>query len=297
MLQNLINQLNSPWNVIAWIALAAVVLVICWLLTKLNKTVFKRIQKKNNALHLLFLQHLISIFIVIGFIVLVVSSFAGMQSVWTTIFGGTAILSAVIAFAAQDVIKDILAGIMISAHRPFEIGDRITLDDGTAGIVEDMTLRHVVLKSTEALRIIVPNSVINTKSITNLSFKTDIRSVKFDYPVGYDSDLEKVKELIRKAVEESEYTVEGFEDKDGNKRYGDVYFMDLASSALMIRFIVYYLPTTPTEIVIDDVNSRVRKALLENGIEIPYNYINVVEKTEENKPKTKSAKSLFLDKT
>jgi len=278
MLLQFINDLEKPWNILAWIAMVIAVLLICLVLTKLNKLVFKHIQKKNNGLHLLFLQHLISILIVLGFIVLVVSSFAGVKSVWTTIFGGTAIVSAVIAFAAQDVIKDILAGIMISAHRPFEIGDRIVLEDGTAGIVEDMTLRHVVLRGIESTRYVIPNHIINAMRLSHFSFKTQTRSVTFKYSVGYDSDMDKVKEVIASAVESSEYSTDGFIDKDGNHRYGNVYFVEFADSALVMQVTVYYLATTPTEYVIDDVNVRVRKALIDNGIEIPYAYVNVVEK-------------------
>ena len=41
---------------------------------------------------------------------------------------------------------------------------------------------------------------------------------------------------------------------------------------------VYFEPTTPTEVVKSDINSRVKRALEESGIEIPYNYVNVVMK-------------------
>ena len=39
---------------------------------------------------------------------------------------------------------------------------------------------------------------------------------------------------------------------------------------------VYYEPTSPTEVVKDDINSRVKRALETNGIEIPYNYLNII---------------------
>ena len=280
MILKYINDLKSPWNVLVWIAVIIVMVAISLLLIKLNKTVFKHIQKKNNGLHLLFLQHLISIFIVIGFVVLVLSSLAGVQTVWTTIFGGTAIVSAVIAFAAQDVIKDILSGIMISAHRPFEEGDRIVLEDGTAGIVEDMTLRHVVLRGFESIRYVIPNHVINAMRVSNFSFKTTVRSLTFKFSVGYDSDMDTVKRAISSAVEESEYSIAGFTTADGVEKYGDVYFLAFADSALIMQVTVYYLPSTPSEKVLDDINVRVRNALIANDIEIPYNYVNVVEKSE-----------------
>lgn len=76
-------------------------------------------------------------------------------------------------------------------------------------------------------------------------------------------------------------------DKDGNAVYGNVYFMEFADSALIVQVTVYYLPSSPTEVVIDDINMRVRNALNAKGIEIPYNYLNVVEtKATKNAKKT-----------
>lgn len=280
MIAQYINDLASPWNALVWVALVIAVLSMCILITKLNNAIFKRIQRKNPGLHVMFLQHLISILIIIGFIVLVISSFAGVKTVWTTLFGGTAIISAVLAFAAQDVIKDVLAGMMISAHRPFKVGDRIVLEDGTTGIVEDITLRHVVLKNVESLRFVIPNHIINAMRLSNFSFKTITRSATFKFSLGYDSDMKLAKKVIAKAIESSQYTVDGFIDKDGTNHYGEVYFTSFADSALIVQVNVYYLPTTPTEKVMDDVNMRVREALIANNIEIPYNYVNVVEKSE-----------------
>ena len=278
MILNYINSLQKPWDIVTWIAIAIGILAVCFLLIRLNKLVFKRISKRSKGLHWLFFQHLISILIVLAFVVLVISSFAGVKTVWTTVFGGTAIVSAVAAFAAQDVIKDILAGIMMSANRPFEVGDRIILEDGTAGIVENITLRHIVLKGPESLRFVIPNHVINAMRLSNFSFKSKNRSVLLKFSVGYDSDPELVKKVIAKAVEKSEYSIEGYYDGEGNPCYGGVYFVEFADSALIMQVSVYYLPTTATEKVIDDINVRVKNALNDNGIEIPYNYLNVVER-------------------
>jgi gamma-glutamylcysteine synthetase len=62
----------------------------------------------------------------------VFSLFGGLDEMWKMMLGGTAIVSAIVAIAAQDVIDDILAGMMISLYKPFEIGNRIELEDGTA---------------------------------------------------------------------------------------------------------------------------------------------------------------------
>lgn len=288
MIMDYIRGLHSPWNILVWLGIFIAVFAVCVLLTKLSNAIFKRIQRKHPGLHVMFLHHIFTIIVVIGFVLLVVSTLAGVKTIWTTLFGGTAIISAVLAFAAQDIIKDVLAGMMISANNPFRVGDRITLDDGTTGVVEDITLHHTILRSVESLRYVIPNSKMNAMRLTNYNFKTTTRSAVFKFSVGYDSDMEQVKKVIAKAVEESPYSVKGCTNKEGDSCYGDVYFMSFADSALIVQTTVYYYPSTAGEKVIDDINMRVREALIANDIEIPYNYVNVVEK-HESKPVKKPA--------
>ena len=63
--------------------------------------------------------------------------------------------------------------------------------------------------------------------------------------------------------------------------YSPVYFFSLSDSALIMEVTVYYEKHFKTELVIDDINTSVREALLKNGIEIPYNYINVISKNKD----------------
>jgi len=279
-MKNLFNKIPQPWNYAAMAAAAAVVIIIAFTLTRVNKKVFKRIQKSKNGIHLVFFEKLNSAVIVIACIVLALSSVNGVDSIWRTVLSGTAIISAVLAFAAQDVIKDILAGLMISVHKPFEIGDRVVLEDGTAGIVEDITMRHIVLIGIDTLRIIVPNSKINAMQLTNFSRGSFDRSIHFRFSVGYSSDMELVKKVIFDAVRESEYSMPVAKTKDTKPAYSPVYFISFADSALIMAVTVYYEKCFKSEVVINDINTRVRDALIENNIEIPYNYVTVVNKTE-----------------
>jgi len=78
------------------------------------------------------------------------------------------------------------------------------------------------------------------------------------------------------------YTVNGMRAKEISatvtlgQEYGHVYFIQYADSSLVMASTVYYEPTTLTEVVKSGINTRVKQALDENGIEIPYNYVNVV---------------------
>ena len=142
-------------------------------------------------------------------------------------------------------------------------------------------MRHVVLRVIDTVRLVIPNSKLNVSTVKNLSFGYVPRSVEFSFPVSYETDVAKAKEVIFQAIEESEYSIPGKRDKAGNGMYGQIYFYALEDSAFIMRATVYYSPDTPTEILKDDVNTRVVEALRKHGIEIPYNYANVILKKEE----------------
>ena len=259
----------------------AVVAGLVWVLLRINRVVFRNIQKKREGLHLRFFERILTAGILIGGIILAFSVFGGVGSVWKTLLGGTAIASAVLAFAAQDVIKDILAGLMISIYKPFEIGNRIELEDGTAGIVSDITMRHIVIRTMDTQRLVIPNSKMNAMAIRNNSYETKTRAAQFRFYIAYGSDVERAMEAVRQAVIASEYSIPGRETEDGAE-YGPVYFLAYEDSSLQLATTVYYEPTTATEAVRTDINLRVGKALHENGIEIPYPYINVIQRQDES---------------
>ena len=273
-----LNSLPIWWKISFWVLDVVVVVLLSWGATKLNKRVFKKIQEKHSGIHLAFFEKINSALIVIFFIILAISVISGAQTVWQTVFGGTALVSAVLAFAAQDIIKDILAGLIISMCKPFEIGDRIVLEDGTAGIVKNITLRHVVLVGLDSHHTVIPNSKLNAMKISNFSYEAPLLSAQFKFSVSYDSDMKLVKKVIAEAVKESSYSLPGQTDEDGEPCYGPVYFISFADSALIMAVTVYFAKKEDPEIVISDINTRVREALNANNIEIPYNYINIVTK-------------------
>ncbi|MBQ6520398.1 MAG: mechanosensitive ion channel family protein [Anaerolineaceae bacterium] len=256
-------------------------IVFCYFLWKLVQklihAVFRKIEeKKGRSMSLEFLERLVSFGVTFFFIILPFN----WDDIGQSVFSSAAVLTAVIGFAAQDVIKDILAGIQISIYKPFDIGDRIKLDNGTAGIVENITMRHVVLKRIDTLREVIPNSKMNNYSIINYSYDDVPLSFLLKFPIGYHSDLRKAKNLILEAIKNSPYTIPGKHLKDGTIDYAPIYFIEVDDSALIMSTTVYYQHSTSTELTKDDVNTSVFEILKANGIEIPYKYMNVIMKNE-----------------
>ena len=256
----------------------AALLVICYFLWKLiqkvNHKIFQKLEeKKGRTVTLEFMEKLVSFGITFFFLIIVPFNW---DDIGNSVFGSAAVLTAVIGFAGQDVIKDILAGIQISIYKPFDIGDRIETSDGSAGVIEKISMRHIVIKRIDTIRIVIPNSKMNELTVLNYSYEDVPRSVMLRFPVSYKSDIEKAKQVIGNVVRDSELTIPGMYTEDGSLDYAPVYFIELAESALIMSVTVYFDKDIRTERVRDAINTSVFEALAANGIEIPYNYMNVV---------------------
>ena len=282
-----IQQFFTKNPIIGQIAELLVSVVISFLvaaiLLRLSGKLFKRLRRNPEKVKLntRFLENVIRFVIIFVSVIWVVMSSSLTRSFGQTLFTGTAVLTAIAGFAAQPVLADLLCGIIISSTKPFEIGNRLTLDNGVSGIGKDMTVRHVVLQGLDTQMYIIPNSKMNGYTITNLSWKTDTRAVDFRFEVSYSADPEETIRVIGDAIRACELTVAGKTKPDGTKAYADVYFLAFKDSSLEFGTTVYYKAGTPTEVLKSDVNTRVKKALDAAGIEIPYPYYNIVAKKED----------------
>lgn len=261
------TRLGQIVELLIYAAIAAVVTTIILLIY--GKFVKNKLKAKNN-LTIRFTQNIIRVAIILIAVIWVLVSSTATTDIGKVLFQGTAILGAVFGLAAQPVLGDFFSGIAITLNRPFEIGDWIELENGTAGVVADITPRHVVLRSLGTVEIIIPNSKINALMLKDTSFKK-LRSVKMEFNVAYGTDVDKASEIIKNEIINSELTVPAKNDE-----YSDIFFEAFADSSLVLTTIVYFKQSTSGLAVKTDVNKRVNDAFNKEGIEIPFNYVNVV---------------------
>ena len=101
------------------------------------------------------------------------------------------------------------------------------------------------------------------------------RSAIFKFPVSYDCDVDKAKEVIRKTICDCPLTLneDKYDESVPNSR--SVYFLSLEDSSLIMGATVRFPSHFRSEVVKDEINTSVFKALKEAGIEIPYNKLDV----------------------
>lgn len=193
-----ILKLDSAWNIAVYVF---VVFLISWLFSRLIRLIIvsylkrsKSEKYKNTSLQ--FLRNSIKFFIGLFAFLYIIMTVPALKSKATFIFSGAGILAAIIGFAAQAAISNLIAGAFIVMFKPFRVGDYIKLDENRIGIVEDITLRHTVINNFENKRLIIPNSIISTESVLNHTIE-DSHILSFNnFRLGLFADIDLAKKII-----------------------------------------------------------------------------------------------------
>jgi small-conductance mechanosensitive channel len=94
---------------------------------------------------------------------------------WSSIIAAISLGTVGILLGIQDVLKSLIGGIFLALERPYSIGDRIQVRDVTGRVI-GIDLRTTVLRSDDGHRVVAPNSIVFTDTMTNYSLRRQIRT-------------------------------------------------------------------------------------------------------------------------
>ena len=263
---------------------AGLVLVLIGVLITLailvTRVLFRNIIRADT-LYLKYAESLLYFLFLICGLLLLGIFFGNARELSRVLLGSTGLIVAIIGFAAQSAIEDVIAGLMIGLCRPFRLGDKITLEhSGISGTVHGMTIRHVVLHRFDGLYVVVPNSVMNKELIHNNSYQNELTGAYLEFQISYDSDIETAMRIIHDAVVNCTYAVEYVGDNPEYKRAA-VYVTDFASSSVVLRTTVWTRNADESFLACSQIRVRVKKEFERCGVEIPYEFVNVVMRGKE----------------
>ena len=171
--------------------------------------------------------------------------------------------SLAIALAAQAALADTISGFIIMIDRPFRIGDRIEVTDlDTWGDVVDIGFRSSRIRTRDNRMVIIPNSVISKSLVVNHSYPDSQYRIQIEVGVGYNSDLELVRQTLVSAVEKVEGVLQN--------QPVEALFLQFGDSALIFRVRWWIDSYVDTRRMFDKVNTAIFNALNEAGVEIPF---------------------------
>lgn len=252
----------------------------------LNK-IFSVILKRNEQIHIKFLRSISKALLTIVAGICLSGLFTTTKSLSTTLLTSSSLLVAVVGFAAQQVLADVISGVMLSWSRPFNLGEKITISSlGITGFVEDMTVRHTVIRTYHNSRLIIPNSVINKAIVENSNYNNNYIGNYMEISVSYESDLEKAIEIMTRTIEEHPLVLDVREDKSQGSKV-TVSVKELGADGIILKTTIWTANVDDNFTACSDIRRRIKQNFDQAGIQIPYPHMQVfMEQGRRPRPET-----------
>lgn len=110
-------------------------------------------------------------------------------------FGGA--LAIGVGFGTQNLLKNLISGVMLLIEKPIRIGDLVEVD-GVTGVVTSIGIRFSTIHGSQGTDTLIPNSSLVEHKLVNWTYSTpDVRK-DIRITVGYNSDAKQVQELLLK---------------------------------------------------------------------------------------------------
>ncbi len=250
---------------------AVCALLLFWLGSKLIKLLRKVVRKSMDRANAdLGLKQFTDSLLKAVLYVLLVIWIAGAFGIETTsliaVLGSAGVA---VALALQGSLSNITGGVLLLLLKPFKVGDYIKEDSkNNEGFVTEIGLFYTKLHTLDEKVVILPNGTLANTSLTNVN-KAPKRRLIMNFGISYDADVAKAKKLAMELMEKEEKVLKDM----GVQVYVDA--LDASQVTIGVRAFVkredYF-----------DVKWRftedLKRVFDENGIEIPYQKLDVMIK-------------------
>ncbi len=185
-------------------------------------------------------------------------------------------LSVGIGFGLQDVIKNLVSGIILLFERPFKVGDWVIIG-GEEGKIKQINIRSTEVETFNKSSVIIPNATLISSSLTNLTHGNNWQRQKILVGVSYDSDAELVTKLLLECARSCKKVMK--------VPAPYVLFKDFGASSLDFELRLYVSDIWSGWQASSDVRYEILRRFREEGINIAYPQIVVHQGSEDTSVK------------
>jgi small-conductance mechanosensitive channel len=241
------------------VLVSMVLLALTWLLLRLLSRFSAFLSNRFPKLRLVIstAHPIIRLFCWIACIALII--FVVFRPPLNALLAVSASVGLAVGLGAQDLIRNLIAGVLILFERPFLVGDMIEVD-GHYGEVHDISLRSTKLKTFDDSLVILPNALVFSQSISNSNSGVldEMVVIEFKVPAALDPII--VRDLAYESAFASPYVflrkpikvmVEDFYDKAHLTR---------------IQIKAYVTDVRDERVMASDITLRVKRQLLNRGL-------------------------------
>lgn len=200
-------------------------------------------------------------------IMLVLSQFGITTGSVVAVLGSAGLTA---GLALQGSLSNFAGGVLILLLKPFVVGNYIIENSGgQEGTVSEITIFYTKLLTIDNKIILIPNGALSNSSITNVT-QMEKRRLEILVGVSYDSDLAKVKGILKQLAETDEAVIK--------EEPIDVFVSELADSSIQMGIRVW-VKTEAYWTTKWRMTEQIKNSFDENGVSIPFPQLDVQIKT------------------
>jgi len=280
------SQLVEEYGWVPYAFIIPLIIVSAFLLSRFVKFVLDRFYTFNSDIikvdvtQFRFVKNAVNW--IIGFLAMaaIIYTVPSFRSLAITIFAGAGIFAAILGLASQQAFSNIVSGIFIVIFKPFRVNDIVEIGDKFLGVVEDITLRHTVIRNFENRRIIIPNSKISSETIVNSSISDPKICRHYEFHISFEADHERAIEILHEEAMKHPNCIDNRTDEEKEKGIPQVLVrvVGFTDSSVKIRANIWSSDNPSSFTLFCDLNRTIKKRYEQEGIGFPYPHRNILIK-------------------
>jgi potassium-dependent mechanosensitive channel len=196
-------------------------------------------------------------------VLLIVASLLAVQIPLTmfAFIGGA--LAIGVGFGAQNLLKNLMSGVMLLIEKPLRVGDLIEFG-GVRGRVTNIGFRASVVRTADGIEALIPNSTFIESNVTNLTYSSTEMRQKIVIGVAYGADPALVRQALVAVAQDHPAVLKTPEPA--------AYFDEFGNDAQQFR-LTYWVDVSPdldTGRVATELREAILQRLTASGIAIPF---------------------------
>ncbi len=274
-----INKLFDPGTFIGIITLAIVISCLAWIASFVTTRLFSYSSSIFGNLRLKFDETLVGYIIRIKDLLIFITAFffyasliPGLITLLSTMIAGAGITALVVGFAVKSTIANLIAGLSLSIYRPVRIGDKVEIR-GEYCSVEDITLRHTIVKTLRHERVIIPNAQLDEMTLINYSIIDPRMICNVELGVSYDTDIDLAIRLILEEVNKCPH-------RDQEAEEPLVRVISHGDFSIGLRVYLWVHNSEDSRFAKFWLFENIKKRFDREGVEIPFPYRTLVHKND-----------------
>ncbi|GGG40691.1 mechanosensitive ion channel protein MscS [Croceivirga lutea] len=251
--------LNLP-NIILAIVVFTIALILSRYIKKLALKLMSRSRLQESMKRVLAKIISVAVILLAMFLIL---GILNLGKALNTILAGAGVAGLAVGLALQGALANTYSGLVLSYIKQIKFGDWIETN-GYEGEVIDLDLRAITVKQVDNNLVYIPNKLVIENPIKNYSTTSQSRVI-LECGVGYNSDLEQVRELVKETI------IENF---DAVTKENEIIFLyrEFGDSSINFETRFWINSTSAIEVAKAKTEAmiKIKKAFDQNSINIPF---------------------------